>query len=168
MEVFYVIGGLIMFLILWIFFIPVCLRIDTDLDRYEVTQAGTLNISFSPHEERRVRLKIFGCNVRISGKKKIRPRTAAKKSRPAIKRSTATWIFLMKGIKKSFRLRKLVWTMDLDDVVLNARMVPILFFLNTDTVSLNTNFSDRFYFRLEIDARVNKMLWTFFIFYLRK
>jgi len=58
--------------------------------------------------------------------------------------------------------------MDLDDVVLNARMVPILFFLNTDTVSLNTNFSDRFYFRLEIDARVNKMLWTFFIFYLRK
>jgi hypothetical protein len=68
MEVFYVIGGLIMFLILWIFFIPVCLRIDTDLDRYEVTQAGTLNISFSPHEERRVRLKIFWLQCKNIGK----------------------------------------------------------------------------------------------------
>ena len=169
MVVFIFLGICFTVLILWIVLTPVYVRVNTDLNQYEVSQAGTLKVSFYPWEKPAMRMRVFGVTINmVKKKKKDRPVSGVKKSKSTFKRSPSTWLYLVRGIYKSFQLKRLVCTVDLDDVVLTAQLIPIIVLMNSGVVSVNTNFMDRYFLYLEIKGRVNKLLWTFLRFFIKR
>ena len=155
--------------ILWIVFIPVYLKVNTDLNQYEVRQPGTVRIAFHPWQRSAMSMWIFGFRIKmLKDDKTLRPITDREKKKGTIKRSLSTWLYLLQGIHNSFRLRKLVCSVDLDDVVMNAKLVPVVLLLNRGAVSLSTNFTNRNFLYMDIKVRVNKLLWTIFRFYTKK
>lgn len=170
MTAFFILILLPLLLVLWIVFTPVYLSINTDLEQYEIRQAGTLRISFHPWHSPAIRLRVFGFTINMTKKeKRTRPEPAkGRKEKWAVKRSASAWLSLQRGIFKSFRLRKLVCTVDLDDVVATAKMVPVVMLLNRGVVSFSTNFMNRNFLCLEIQGRVYKILWTTIRFFTKK
>lgn len=155
--------------ILWIVFVPVYLRINTDLKQYDVSQAGTMTISFHPWQTPFMKMRILGFRVNTGEKKAASPQVSPKKdSEWGIKRSPSAWRYLARGILHSFRLRRLECNVDLDDVVLNAKAVPVLMLLNRGVVNVSTNFQDRCFMFLVMEGRFSKLLWTLIRFYTKK
>jgi hypothetical protein len=161
----YILLVLLLLLILWVLFTPVYIRVNTDLDEYEIIQAGTMKVAFHPGRTLAIEVRIFGFGVPIGkGEKTTGPPEKKKRKRPG-KRSSAAWRFLMRGIYRSFTLRRFVCTVDLDDVVMAAKLVPIILLLNRGAVSFHTNYSNRNFLLLEIEGRLNTLLWTFIRFF---
>jgi hypothetical protein len=170
MTIIFIILVLLVFMILWVVFVPVYLRINTDVGQYEISQKGTLRFSFHPRESPALRLRVFGFGINMQ--KKARPpslpASEKKKGKPAVKRSPRAWLDLQRGILRSLRLRKLECAVDLDDVVLTARLVPFLMLLNRGAVSISTNYVDRNFLRVEVEGRINRILWTICRFFIKK
>ncbi|WP_158858863.1 hypothetical protein [Lunatibacter salilacus] len=165
-----IIGGillLILGLIIWIIFKPIYLIVDTQNNKYTFSQVGTFHLSYSPVQRPRFKVKFFGITIPNSEKSEKKP-VRKKNRKPFIKRSLSSWIFLIKGLLKSFRVKKLVGTADLDDVVLNSQLFAIYPFVNQGPVQLTTNFNNTYFLDLIIEARLNKMLYTFIIFLTKK
>ena len=169
MMVLIFLGVLLAACILWIVFIPVKVRINTDLNQYEIGQTGTLTLSFYPWEKPFMRMTVFGFRMKSAkSEKKKRPTATAKKKKWTLRRSPSAWLFLIRGIYKSFRLKKFDCTVDLDDVVLNAKLIPLIVLLNRGAVSINTNFTNRYFLSVEIEGRINKLLWTLIRFFIKR
>jgi hypothetical protein len=66
-------------------------------------------------------------------------------------------MFLFKGVLNSFRVKRFILNIDVDDVVLNAQLIPILLLVSRGPVSMNTNFNGRNYLDLEVEGRLNKV-----------
>lgn len=160
---------LLIVLILWIVFIPVYLNVNTDLNQYEVSQPGTVTIAFHPGQHPRMSIWIFGFKINTATRdKRTGPIAANEKKKGTIKRSPSAWLYLLRGIYNSFRLKSFVCAVDLDDVVMNAKLVPVVLLLNRGVVSLHTNFTNRNFLYLSTQVKVNKLLWTTFRFYTKK
>lgn len=161
-------------LVLWIVLVPLQLIVNTDLGQYQISQSGTVKIAFHPLQQPVMRMWIFGFRIDTvrkekTGKEKtVRLGADRQKKKAAIKRSLSSWLYLFQGICNSFRLKKFVCTIDLDDPVMNARLIPFILLLNRGVVSLNTNFVNRNFLYLKIDVSVSRILWTTFRFYTKK
>lgn len=164
MEVIGWILFLIIGLILWIIFTPVFLIIDTRKNRYELYQVGTFHLSFDPGELPLFKVRIFGILIPPS-----RPSEKSNgKKRPFLKRSIQAWIFLIKGLLKSLKIKRLVGTIDWDDFVLHSQFYAISPFINQGTVQVTSNLDNNYYLNLIIEGKLNKMLYTFIIFLTKK
>jgi hypothetical protein len=156
-------------LIVWMLFVPVHLWINTDLNRYEFSQPGILTISLQPGKIPFYKIKILGLKIQTSDHAKVSTaKPNEKKGRAGIKRSFKTWMFLFKGVLNSFRVKRFILNIDVGDVVLNAQLIPILLLMSRGPVSMNTNFNGRNYLDLEVEGRLNKVLWTFIRFLTKK
>jgi len=158
---------LIMVLVIWIIFVPVYLRIDTQNNIYLISQYGTFHLSFFPLQKPHMRMEVFGIRLPDSNRLKKDSESKAKK-KPFIKRSFQSWSYLIRGLINSFRIIKLRGTADLDDVVLHSQFYAIYPFINRGPVQLTSNLNDIYYLDLIIEARLNKMLYTFIIFLTKK
>ena len=167
MEVLIWILLLIMGLIIWIIFVPVYLIIDTQKKLYIISQVGTFHLSFSPVQKPHFRVKLFGIMIPES-KKSPKIIDRKKNGKTFIKRSIQSWIFLIKGVLKSFKVKRLVGTVDLDDVVLHSQFFAIYPFINQGPVQLTSNLNNNYFLDLVIEGRLNKMLYTFIIFLTKK
>lgn len=157
-------------LILWIVLIPLRLTVNTDLGQFQISQAGTLRIAFHPWQRPPMRVWLFGFRINTVGKeRKVAPHTERPKKKAAvIERSLSAWLYLFRGIYNSFRLKKFVCAIDLDDPVMNARLIPFILLLNRGVVSLNTNFTNRNFLYLKANVSISRFLWTTFRFYTKK
>lgn len=160
-------------LIGWIVFVPVYLRINTNINQYELSQSGTISMALHPGEIPFFTMCIFGISVPVSTSKKPQRRkesvkSGRKKGRSFIKRSPQTWLYLIEGIVKSIKLKRLACTMDFMDVVLNAQLVPVMLLISRGPVQLSTNFTGQYYLHLEACAKINSVLWTFIRFLTKK
>ena len=161
--------SVIFFLIAWIVFVPIHSRINTDLDRYELSQLGTLMISVQPGIKPFYKIKLLGFEIHPSNHPKVRHSEPKKKKKNAgIKRSSTTWIFLFRGVLQSFRVKRITLDIDMDDVVLNAQLVPILLLVSGGPVRMQTNFNHRNYLDLDVEGRIDKILWTLIRFLTKK
>lgn len=158
---------LILVLIIWIIFQPVYLIVDTKKNKYTFSQVGTFHLSYFPLQKPRFKVKFFGITIPNSDKSDKKP-MKKRNRKPFIKRSLSSWIFLLKGLLKSFRVKKLVGTADLDDVVLNSQLFAIYPIVNQGPIQLTTNFDNIYFLDLIIEARLNKMLYIFIIFLTKK
>jgi len=159
--------GLVIGLILWIIFVPFYLKIDTDHDLYTVSQFGTFLLIFTPVQEPHFSVKVFGISVSEQGKS-VKKEPGKKKRKPFIKRSIQSWIYLIRGLLKSFRIKKLVGTIDLDDMVLHSQIYAIYPIINQGAVQLTTNLNNIYSLDMIIEGRLNKMLYTFITFLTKK
>lgn len=156
-------------LILWVALTPLHVTVNSDLGQYQISQAGTVKIAFHPWQEEPIRIWIFGFRINtVSREKKIRPPTGRQKKEAVIKRSLSSWLYLFQGIYNSFTLKKLVCTIDLDNPVVNARLIPFILLLNSGVLSLSTNFVNRNFLYLKIHVSVSRIVWTTFRFYTKQ
>ncbi|MFC4874509.1 hypothetical protein [Negadavirga shengliensis] len=166
-----VIGLLIVIcsLILWLVFVPVYLRIDTGAGLYELKQAGSLHISLHPGKVPFVKMSVLGFRIPFGRKRKTKKQEKRKKgSKPMIKRTTRAWLFLFKGVLKCFKVKKLAAAFDSGDFTWNARFFSLIPMLNTKSTFIQVNFNGLNCFYLEIEGRLNKLIWTFIIFLTKK
>jgi hypothetical protein len=169
----FAITGLLVFVILWIVFAPVSLRINTDLHKYEIVQPGTIRLAFDPAKRRVTSVDVLGIRVRKRQKKMASPASdkesrAKERSAWRLRRSTSTWLYLMRGVYQSFRIRHFIVTLDLDDVVLNAKLIPVVLLLNRGPFHVSTNLNNRYLLNTEIQLRVYRVLWCTLVFFLKK
>jgi hypothetical protein len=161
---------LILAIVFWIAFAPLNVVVNTAQNRYHVSQAGTVTISWHPNERRYFKIRVFGLNLNPHPKQRATLSSAkpTKKVKPQAKKSLNAWIFLFKGILKSFDVRRFEGTIDFDDVVLNAQLYPVFYFANGGATRLSTNFRGEYYLDIFIQGRIYRMLWTVIRFYLTK
>ncbi|ERM84684.1 hypothetical protein P872_23530 [Rhodonellum psychrophilum GCM71 = DSM 17998] len=167
MEVFGWVLLLILGLISWIIFVPIYLKIDTQKELYIISQMGTFHLSFTPGERPNFKVSVFGVLIPESKKYPKKP-DIKKKRKPFLKRSMQSWLFLIKGLLKSFRIKRLVGTFDLDDVLLHSQLYAIYPFINRGPVQLISNLNNNYFLDLIIEGRLNKMLFTFLVFLTKK
>ena len=167
MEIFFGIFALLIALVLWIIFVPIYLQIDTRRGLYELKQTGTVQVSYSPGEKPSFKMKVLGFMIPSSAKPKAK-KPKKKKNKPFFKRSFQTWIFLIKGIIKSFRIKKLIGTADLDNLVLHAQFFAISPTINHGPVMLTSNLNNQYFLNLLIEGKLHKMLYTFVLFLIKK
>jgi hypothetical protein len=149
----------------WILFTPLELEVDTELANYQCYQRGTLRFwlasDFRPH------LRVFGISVPLKGNKKT---TELKTTKPNRKRSVSfrQWQALVARISRSIAITRFHLDLDTDDVVMNAQMVPVFFFLSRGPVQLNTNFEGRVYASVRAELKLYRIAWAFLLFFTKK
>jgi hypothetical protein len=160
--------GLLVILVLllaWVVFVPIRLYIDTDTHRYEISQAGTFVTWLRFDKGLHVSLKIFGVPLRFTNRAKVNDkREKTKHSKMKTTKTKAAWYSLIRNIACSFTLKKFILNIDTGDVVLNAKLVPVLLIAQNETLYLSTNFTGRLYAHIELNAQLNKVLWAFLKF----
>lgn len=145
----------------WIVFVPLHVTIDTTRDRYEFSQTGTFTFSIRPFTKPSSHLLVFGFPINLKQTKERKVPKETKLSKPRTKKSLAAWLFLIGKIPSCIKVRHLRCTIDFNDVVLNAQLVPILYFISAGSVNVTTNFTGQYYLKLMVDIKLNRLLWTF-------
>ena len=143
---------LTIFLILFLLFIiylltvPMVLCIDTTSNRYYVQLKGLVKASIEKHEKELLRINVKVAflhfyfyplrEIGINKQKKIKNKNIKKKrKRIGIKKSIL--------ILKSFKVKKLLIDIDTGDYILNAKLFPLVGFLNYKIGKFNINFEGR-------------------------
>ncbi|WP_040497098.1 hypothetical protein [Fulvivirga imtechensis] len=172
MVVIYILLILILGLLLWVVFVPVYVRIDTAIDQYELSQAGTIRMLLHPGETPWWSVRVFGFLVpyKRSESEKTEPEKSIppKKKKSKFKRSAAAWKYMIRGIFRNITLKRFTCTVDVNNVVLNAQLVPVLMLVNRGPVSITTNLCGQYYLHMEVKAQLNKLIWTFIRFLTKK
>ncbi len=162
--------GIIMLLVLWVLLVPVNFEINTDRGVFQIRQSGTITVSWHPYEKKPVRLRIFGVPVDVKRTKKRRSRETKipTKARPQKVKSWLAWRRLFQRIRGSIRCRRFICRFDFGDVIMNAQVAPLAYYLSRGPVVLQVNFEKRYLLDLWIQIRMHMVLLAFIRFYSSK
>jgi hypothetical protein len=156
-------------LILWIVFMPVYIKVNTDEDLYTISQVGTVSFSYYPNEMGLIKFRVFGFAINLTGRPIPKEaRLPVRKRKKHFAKSVDSWVYLLNGIVRSLYLKRLRCSIDFDDVILNAQLVPVLFFVSRGPLNLNINFRKEYCLDLLIQVRISRMLWTIIRFLTKK
>ena len=159
-------------IVIWLLLAPMVIYVDTQEKIYYAGIPGIkVVLTFEGWERLKVKVELPFFSFYIKkrkGKPKSKYRDQAKKKKGVSTRRPplTTLVHLAWRMMRTFRVRALRLTMDTDDYVLNAQLVPIFFGLSRGNVQLNTNFQREWGLHLELEnrlARLLKALWPFFI-----
>jgi hypothetical protein len=153
-------------LVLWILFTPVMIVVDSIEGQLEIARRATFIFRWGfkqPPE-----LRMFGIKAPLLTSDQRRTKKPSAGRSKSINKSLGSWLFLLRGCLKSISIRKLIMNVDTGDVVLNAQMVPAMFFLSNDRITLSINFAGRVYMYTMIELRLNRLLWTWVLFLTKK
>lgn len=169
-TVLWILLALIVALMIWILVAPVFLIVDTSLGKYEVYQLGVFKISYHPGNTPLFALKIFGVRVELSrdADPTTTPSRKEKRRKTKSKKSIAAWLYLLKGIRDSFCIKRFRWKLDTDDPVLNAQLYAGASFINHRRAYVSINFVGENFLELVIRARVYRICWTIIRFLTKK
>ena len=158
--------------VVWLLLAPMVICVDT---QEKICYAGIPGLKvvliLEGWEKLKVKVELPFFSFYIKkrkGKPKSRKsdRTKEKKVASTRRPPVTTFVHLAWRMMRTFKIRALRLTMDTDDYVLNAQLVPIFFGLSRGNVQLNTNFQGQWGLHLELEnrlARLLKTLWPFFI-----
>jgi hypothetical protein len=159
--------GVILLIICWLLFMPIVVNVNTDRAVYEVYQRGT--VRFWLTSEFQPRIQVLGISVPIqSTKKRDTKKSGHKPRKPSSKRQPISWLkvrALSNRILKSITIRWFQLDMDTDDVVLNAKLVPVFAWLSRGPVQLTTNFQGRVFAVLRAEVKVYSIGWALLLFF---
>ncbi len=168
MIILVIILSLILLILAWIVLVPLILKIDTTKGQYEVGQLVTFRFSLHPYDDALFKLRLFGFRVDLKQKPAKKESQHKKRGKTKPEKSFHAWRSLIKEIPTGFRLRYLYGSIDFDDVVLNAKMVPVMIILNRGPVHVNTNFTGQSFLQLRLDIKIYMLLWILFKFLTKK
>ncbi len=135
---------------------PVIVKIDTDTGEYFIQFKGLAKASILGDEQELIKIKLnvlfmnfdlFPLRKKFSRKKKLKEPEKKKKKWTVVKGQKAFRIL------RSFKVKKLVLEMDTGDFVLNAKLYPVLFFMNRFNGSYAINFENRNRLALHLENR---------------
>jgi hypothetical protein len=165
-----IIFAIVLVPVLWVIFVPVNIKVNSANGTYEIKQTGTVTMSLHPGETPLIRMRVLGFLVDCQRKEKagIRGKSRPAKAHRENLKSPDAWLSLFKGMVNSFRCRRFVCNIDFDDVVLNAQLFPVGYFMSRGLVVFNVNFERKYLLDIWLQARVHRMLWAFIRFNLTK
>ena len=161
--IFYIIISFIIALLLWILLIPVSLILSTDTNRYLVMLPGIVKMAAVPAEGLfKIRGWIFFIPFKFdpfrtkkTKKKKSREKPVKKRKSRKISGNVQMIIEAIRAI----RIRKLLLDIDTDDFMLNAWLVPVFSYVNTEDIQMTANFEGRASLLLDLRVRLGTLLW---------
>jgi hypothetical protein len=171
MQVLLALLSVFLLLILWIIFMPVLFQVDTENRIYRVNQRGIFDFSLHPGFKPFFRMRIMGFPVTMPAaeeKKEKKPKPKVKKKKSFIKKSFRTWRGLLKGVIRSFRIRKLRCRINSGDFVLNAKLFSILPVLQSGNSDIQVDFVNHSLLQLELELRINRLIWSGIVFIFKK
>lgn len=169
LEIVSIILLVLILLVVWMLITPVRLLIDTRSNQYSVSQLGTIRLSYQLQATPSFEIRVFGIRIPQPVAKPAktsavrRPRTSS--VRP---RSLETWLLLLRGCIRSVKLTTLRLDVDTDDVVMNAKLVPLAMMVSGGVVQVWTNYVGRRYLLLTAECRVYKLIWPLIKFLTNK
>ena len=158
-----IIISLLLAFLLWLLLGPVILFLNTDTNRYHVALPGIFKVAVVPTPELfHIRGWIFFVPFRYhpfkarKDKKKEKPvRPKKKKKRPKLSGNTR----MIAGAIRSVRIRRLHLDIDTDDFILNAWLVPVFTYVNSENIRMTANFEGRASLLLDLRVRLGTLLW---------
>lgn len=157
MVVLAVLLGGILFLFVWILFVPVRIVCNSLNDDFRVFQPGTFTVSFHATEQQHFSFYVFGFRIKTDGQKKPTGRTDHRKHRKGAlpKRSFVQWQRLWMAFRRALKVEWIKLNIDTDDMLANALLVPAGCWLNSETCRIGSNWEGR----LEVDLRMSLYLF---------
>lgn len=150
---------------------PVSIYVDTEQGWYEFSQTPVFRF-FAVIKNGTIvpRLQLAGINVPLQSKKKkpVKKIDKKHKKKSTFRKPVSAWRYLIERILRSFDIKQAVIDLDTDNVVLNAQLAPLFFWVSRGPVQLSTNFNGRVYFHLEAHNRPARILWIFLQFLTKK
>jgi hypothetical protein len=147
--------------LLWLVFGPVIIFVNTRTSSYHLALPGIFKAAVVPSGELvRIRGWIFFIPFSFDpfntgSRKKKRP--TSKKAWPRV----TGGLTAARNLPRAFRIRKLHLNIDTDDVILNARLVPVFSAINTEEIRLQANFEGNTSLVLDVRTRLGAILWVF-------
>lgn len=149
----------------WILFNPITLDLDTDHNRYKLYQRGIFNASLAI-DTMKIQVSIFG--IRITTRQRASSDSDRHRKKTKSKSDFRTYRPLITKLIRRINLNRLILDIDTDDVVLNAKLVPVCLLLNGSNRSFYINFSGRLYFHLKATVYLYQLLYEFISFKLKQ
>jgi hypothetical protein len=145
----------------WVLFVPLRLEVDTTHAVYQAYQLLTFRFWFT--RDFCPNLRLFGISVPLATKDSPVMRSP---KRQAARRSSSLRSVraLINGLKNSIHVKRFQLDVDTDDVVVNAKLVPVFWMLSRGPVRFSTNFEGRVLVNLLAEVRLYRIGWAFLLF----
>lgn len=160
------IAVILLFIVAWLIFWPWVLEVDTARNTYQFYQTGTVRLwlttGLQPH------LRVFGISVPLTAREEDRGVKEHTKPKKKKRQFRLQHMFdLWKGIVNSIKINWFYLDLDTDDVVLNAQLVPVFYWMSRGPIHLTTNFEGRVSSRLRAELKLYRMGWAFLLFFIK-
>ena len=141
---------------------PIVLYINTLSQQYYFQIKGLIKVSVRSHNEAlievRIKLLFFSFSVYPFRKKSTSRRS--KKTKQSKSRKSPSFSTILR-LLKSFKLKKIRLEIDTGNYVTNAKLYPVMAFLNYKVGDFNVNFEDRNLLVLHIENRPINIIRAF-------
>ncbi len=149
--------------LLWLLFGPVIIFVNTKTNKYHLSLPGIFKAAVVPSKGLvQVRVWIFFIPFRFdpfSMKKKDN-----KEKKPGRKKKRfriSGGLNMARNLLHAIRIRKLHLDIDTDDVILNARLIPVFSAVNSRNIRMQANFEGNASLLLDVRTRLGALLWAF-------
>ena len=152
----------LLFILCWVLFAPLILRVNTETENYSVSLPGIFKARVLQDENEvymRIHILFFPFNIHPSSFAGREPREKQKK-KTSFTSNLKYRVIAFRDLVGSFRLKQLYINVDTEDWVLNANLAPILMLASRDRISLHVNFMEENSLIIDIRNRLANLLWT--------
>jgi hypothetical protein len=159
-----IISSFIAAFLLWLLLAPVIIWLNTDTKHYQIALPGIFKAVVVPTAELfHIRGWVFFIPYKFDPFRMKKKKKKKKSDKPVIKKSRSKQltgnIHMVIDALRTFRIRKLYLDIDTDDFVLNAWLVPVFSFVNTDNIRMRVNFEGTSSLLLDLRLRLGVILW---------
>lgn len=151
----------------YVLFFPLTFKIDTDNNKYFIRLPGVFGFRVMKGKSGwKMRFSVLFLRFNIpffkpeSHRRKLEKDSSKIKERPSGKRFKAGYLIPGMNIIRTFRLRRLSWSIDTGDYPLNAQLIPVVSFLNSDRVDLSVNFNDHNSFYIVLNTHLFRIIYV--------
>ncbi|GAB5522524.1 MAG: hypothetical protein Roseis2KO_03960 [Roseivirga sp.] len=132
--------------------------VDSERKTYQIRQKGTFSVDLAPAEGFKLRFKVMGTSINSDDRKKKK-----KKARKRRKWKVKQPMKLLRKCMKALSIKALRLDIDTDDVALNAKLIPLAYFLSNESQNriVNINFEGRLFIYLMAEIRLYLILLAF-------
>ena len=152
--------SVILMLVLWILMVPLMIDLDSESRTLRLGHTFLFSMIIAVEDRIRVTIRILGFQLKTEGRKKPEKKNEKKRKK---RKSPVPGRTFLKEIWRSMIIRKLHMDIDTDDFVLNARLVPLAYFLTNREWNryFNINFQGRVLIQLIAEIRLYMILRAF-------
>ena len=158
--IWYILILLLVLLLTWLLLGPVILRLNTDLNQYQLMLPGVIKASVIHSQDLAyIRGWIFFIPFRIDLSKLKMGRGKKDKKRKKTGKRTGS-IRMIKSVPGAFQVRRLWLDVDTDDFMLNVWLIPAFSALNNNrNIRMQVNFEGQLIMDLDLRTRIVSLLW---------
>ena len=161
----YIILILVFLFILYLLLLPIVIVIDTISDQYYVHLKGLAkaNVIADEKELFKIKLKVFFFNFSFYPLKKKKTTLDGKSKEKRVKKKSGRRVKFKTGLRvlKSFKIKQFYLNLDTGDCICNAKLYPIVAFLNHYEGNFHINYQGSNQLVLVLENRPIRIIKSF-------